>query len=66
MAQLEQQIERAEAKLREVEEELADPAAWANPDRAAQAEARHAEAKRKVEELLAKWEQAQATAESAV
>ncbi len=63
-AKLEQQIERAEAKLRGVEEELADPAAWANPDRAAQAEERHKEAKRKVEELLAKWEQAQATAEA--
>jgi ATP-binding cassette subfamily F protein 3 len=57
-AKLEQRIEGAEAKLREVEEELADPAAWANPDRAARAEACHAEAKRNVEELLAKWEQA--------
>jgi ATP-binding cassette subfamily F protein 3 len=63
-AKLEQRIERAEAKLREVEEELADPAAWANPDRAAQAEARHVEAKREVEQLLAKWEKAQATAEA--
>ncbi len=63
-AKLEQRIERAEAKLREVEEELADPAAWANPDRAAQAEARHAEAKRNVEQLLEKWEAAQATAEA--
>jgi ATP-binding cassette subfamily F protein 3 len=63
-AKLEQQIERAEAKLHEVEEELADPAAWANPDRAADAEARHKEAKRKVEELLAKWEKAQASAEA--
>ena len=57
-AKLEARIERAEAKLREVEEELADPAAWADPERAAQAEARHAEAKRNVEQLLAKWEEA--------
>jgi ATP-binding cassette subfamily F protein 3 len=64
-AKLEQRIERAEAKLREVEEELADPAAWANPDRVAQAEARHAEAKRNVEELLAKWEEAEASASKA-
>jgi ATP-binding cassette, subfamily F, member 3 len=64
-AKLEARIERAEAKLREVEEELADPAAWANPDRAAQAEARHAEAKRDVEELLEKWEEVQVAAESA-
>ena len=34
-ARLEQRIERAEAELREVEEELADPGAWADPDRAA-------------------------------
>jgi ATP-binding cassette, subfamily F, member 3 len=63
-AKLEQRIERAEAELREVEEELADPAAWSNPGRAGQAEARHEEARRNVEELLAKWEQAQATAEA--
>ncbi|MGC1166389.1 MAG: ABC-F family ATP-binding cassette domain-containing protein [Solirubrobacterales bacterium] len=63
-AKLEQRIERAEATLREVEEELADPAAWANPKRAEEAEARHREAKRNVEDLLAKWEKAQATAES--
>jgi ATP-binding cassette subfamily F protein 3 len=56
-AKLEQRIERAEATLRAVEEELADPAAWSNPDRAAQAEARHAEAKREVEQLLERWEQ---------
>jgi ATP-binding cassette subfamily F protein 3 len=57
-AKLEQRIERAEATLREVEEELADPAVWSSPDRAAQAEVRHAEAKRDVEQLLEKWEQA--------
>ena len=57
-AKLEARIERAEAELRAVEEELADPAAWTNPDRATQAEARHAEAKRNVEGLLAKWEEA--------
>jgi ATP-binding cassette subfamily F protein 3 len=63
-AKLEQRIERAEAKLREVEEELADPAAWANPDRAAKAEASHKEAKRDVEQLLEKWEEVQVAAES--
>jgi ATP-binding cassette, subfamily F, member 3 len=64
-AKLERRIERAEAELREVEEELADPAAWSNPERAEQAEARHREAKRNVEELLERWEQAQVAAESA-
>jgi ATP-binding cassette subfamily F protein 3 len=58
-ARLEERIERAEAELREVEEELADPAAWATPDRAEQANRRHAAAKRTVEKLFAEWEQAQ-------
>jgi ATP-binding cassette subfamily F protein 3 len=56
---LEERIERAEAELRVVEEELADPAAWATPDRAEQATRRHAAAKRAVEKLFAEWEQAQ-------
>ncbi|HEX4668878.1 MAG TPA: ABC-F family ATP-binding cassette domain-containing protein [Solirubrobacterales bacterium] len=64
-ARLEEKIERAEAKLREVEEELADPAAWANPDRAERSEASHREAKEAVEKLLEQWERAQATAELA-
>ncbi len=58
-AKLEERIERAETELREVEAELADPAAWATPDRADQATKRHAAAKRSVEKLFAEWEQAQ-------
>ncbi|MBA3865664.1 MAG: ABC-F family ATP-binding cassette domain-containing protein [Solirubrobacterales bacterium] len=65
-AKLEQKIERAEAKLKLIEEEIADPVAWANPSRAAQAEERHAAAKRAVEDLLAEWEQAQTAAAGAV
>ena len=57
-ARLEQRIERAEADLKAVEEELADPAAWANPTRTEQATAKHEAAKAAVEELLAKWETA--------
>jgi ATP-binding cassette subfamily F protein 3 len=64
-ARLEQQIERAEVELKAVEEELADPAAWASPTSTERAEARHREAKQTVEDLLGKWEKAQATAESA-
>jgi ATP-binding cassette subfamily F protein 3 len=64
-ARLEERIERAEAELRQVEEELADPVAWSSPGRIERGEARHREAKQAVEELLAQWEQAQATAESA-
>jgi ATP-binding cassette subfamily F protein 3 len=59
-ARLEERIERAEAELREIEDELADPSAWSNPDRAEQATERHAEAKKKLEELYGKWEAAQA------
>jgi ATP-binding cassette subfamily F protein 3 len=63
-ARLEGQIEQAEEKLRAVEEELADPAAWASPGRVERAEERHRKAKAAVEELLEQWEDAQATAES--
>jgi ATP-binding cassette, subfamily F, member 3 len=63
-ARLEQRIERAEAELREIEDELADPAAWSSPGRAERANERHAVAKRTIEELYAEWEEAQAAAEA--
>jgi len=63
-AKLEQRIERAEAKLRELEDELADPTAWSSPSRVERATKRHAEAKAAVEELYAEWEEAQAAAEA--
>jgi ATP-binding cassette, subfamily F, member 3 len=53
---LEDQIEAAEAALKAVEDELADPAAWSSPQRTARATARHTEAKRAVEELYERWE----------
>jgi ATP-binding cassette subfamily F protein 3 len=62
---LAEQVERAEAELRELEEELADPQAWSSPGRAERAEARHAEAKRAVSELYERWEAAEAEASSA-
>jgi ATP-binding cassette subfamily F protein 3 len=55
---LEQEIERAEAALAAIEDELADPAAWSDPRRTARSTARHEEAKRTVEELYARWEAA--------
>jgi ATP-binding cassette subfamily F protein 3 len=64
-ARLEERIAKAEAQLKTVEEELADPAAWANPSRTEQATARHEAAKASVEELLAQWEAAQGAAEGA-
>jgi ATP-binding cassette subfamily F protein 3 len=54
--QLEREIEAAEAALRSVEDELADPAAWTNPQRSADSTAKHDAAKRAVEELYARWE----------
>ena len=56
-AKLEQQIEAAEAALRLVEDELADPAAWSDPKRSAESTARHEAAKRAVDELYAQYEQ---------
>jgi ATP-binding cassette, subfamily F, member 3 len=58
IAELEEQIERAEVELSALEDELADPAAWSSPGRRERATARHAEAKRKVETLYEEWEAA--------
>jgi ATP-binding cassette, subfamily F, member 3 len=63
-AKLEKLIEKAEAELRELEDELADPAAWSSPGRVERATKRHEEAKVAMEELYAEWEEAQAAAES--
>jgi ATP-binding cassette subfamily F protein 3 len=53
---LEAQIEAAEAELAALEEELADPSAWNDPRTAAKSTARHAAAKKRVEELYARYE----------
>ncbi|HET7122389.1 MAG TPA: ABC-F family ATP-binding cassette domain-containing protein [Solirubrobacterales bacterium] len=63
-AKLEQRIERAEAELRKLEDELADPAAWSSPGRIERATKRHEEAKAAVEGLYAEWEDAQREAET--
>jgi ATP-binding cassette subfamily F protein 3 len=55
---LERQIEAAETALRELEDELADPAAWATPQATARSTERHERAKRAVEDLYARWEAA--------
>ncbi|MCL4287505.1 MAG: ATP-binding cassette domain-containing protein, partial [Thermoleophilia bacterium] len=48
---IEREIERAEAGLRELEDELADPAAWSSPGRAQRAGERHEAARAAVEGL---------------
>jgi ATP-binding cassette subfamily F protein 3 len=54
--ELEREIEAAEVALKALEEELADPAAWADPERSSDSSERHARAKRDVEELYARLE----------
>ncbi len=56
---LAERIERAEAELKAVEEELADPGAWSSPGRAERAEGRHEEAKRAVAAAYEEWEEAE-------
>jgi ATP-binding cassette subfamily F protein 3 len=53
---LEAEIEAAEATLRGLEEELADPSAWNDPRSAQKSTLRHAEAKKTLESLYERWE----------
>ena len=55
--QLEREIEAAEAALRAVESELADPAAWSGAEASARSAARHEQARRAVEDLYERLEQ---------
>jgi len=59
-AELEREVEKAEARLRALEDELADPSAWASPTGSERATARHAAAKKAVEDAYARWEEASA------
>jgi hypothetical protein len=58
IASLERQIEAAEADLASLEDELADPSSWASPTATERSSKRHADAKRRVEELYAELETA--------
>jgi ATP-binding cassette subfamily F protein 3 len=53
---LEAEIARAEAALVALEVELADPGAWSDPRASEKSTARHAAAKKALEELYARWE----------
>ncbi len=65
-ARLEAAIEQAEADFATVEDELADPAAWASPYESAKSTARHTAARRVVEDAYAALEKFEArSAESA-
>jgi ATP-binding cassette subfamily F protein 3 len=56
-AELERAVEQAEAVLADLEQELADPAAWATTYESAKNEARHTAAKRAVEAAYAALEE---------
>ncbi len=56
---IEAEIEKAEAALRALEDELADPGAWASPTSSERASKRHGDAARAVEELYAELERAE-------
>jgi ATP-binding cassette subfamily F protein 3 len=58
VAELEREVERAEAALAAVEDELADPSMWSSPTRRERATKRHDKAKRAVEQAYAAWEEA--------
>jgi len=58
VADLEREVERAEASLAALEDELADPGAWSSPSSAERATRRHEQAKRAVERAYAAWEEA--------
>jgi ATP-binding cassette subfamily F protein 3 len=58
ISSLERQIETAESALAALEDELADPSAWASPTASERSSKRHEEAKREVERLYAELETA--------
>jgi len=58
-SRLAEKVEAAEAELRQVEDELADPANWSTPAKSERANERHEAARRKVSELYAEWEEAE-------
>jgi ATP-binding cassette subfamily F protein 3 len=53
---LERKVEKAEAAMAALEEELADPVHWSSPQRSAESTKRHQRARSELDELYARWE----------
>ena len=58
LARLEREVEEAEAAFKRLEDELADPSHWSDPQRSAKASARHERARAQLDELVSRWEAA--------
>jgi ATP-binding cassette subfamily F protein 3 len=58
LVRLEREVEEAEAAFKRLEDELADPSHWTDPERSAKATARHDRARAKLAELISRWEEA--------
>jgi ATP-binding cassette, subfamily F, member 3 len=58
IAEIEEQIDRAERAMVTLEEELADPAAWSTPERSGRSTERHEELKSRIGDLYERWEAA--------
>jgi ATP-binding cassette, subfamily F, member 3 len=54
---LEREVEAAEARLRALEDELADPSHWSERRRSAESARRHERARRELDALYARWEE---------
>ncbi len=58
IADLERKIEKSEAALGTLEDELADPSAWSSPEQSEKSTTRHNDLKQRIEELYEEWEAA--------
>jgi ATP-binding cassette subfamily F protein 3 len=63
LAKLEREVEQAEAAFNRIEDELADPSRWSDPDRSAKSTARHDRAQQRLTDAMARWEAAAEKAE---
>jgi ATP-binding cassette subfamily F protein 3 len=63
LARLEREAEEAEADFKRLEDELADPSHWSDPKRAAKSTERHEQARSRLTEAMARWEEAAEKAE---